>query len=88
MKSAILTLVVAAAVGGLVTSAHAQEKLKAAATPMVGDHKEMPLAGSSEARTAVAPVVKSGEMARIGRPSVETGVAQPNSLTEAKAQRE
>ena len=88
MKSAVLTLVIAITGGGLVASAHAQEKLKAAGTPLAGDHKEMPLAGSPAARTAVAPVMRTGDMARIGRPTVETGVAQPNAMTDARAQKE
>jgi hypothetical protein len=67
---------------------HAQEKLKAAETPMAGDHREMPRAGSPAARTEVAPAVQSGDMARIGQPTVQTGVAQPNTMTDAKGQKE
>ena len=85
MNGAIITLVVAAVVGTVATS-HAQDKLKAATTPPPGVLKEMPVAGSPAAQTAEAPALQSGDMPRIGQPSVETGVAQPGTLTDAKAQ--
>jgi hypothetical protein len=88
MKSAIFTLIVATAVGGLALPGHAQDKLKAAGAPLAGDHKEMPRAGSPASRTALEPAIRSGEMARMGRPTVETGVAQPNAMTNSKAQDE
>lgn len=88
MKSAIFTLVVATAVGGLTLPGHAQDKLKAAGAPLAGDHQEMPRAGSPASRTAVEPAIRSGDMARMARPTVETGVAQPNTLTDSKAQSE
>ena len=88
MNGAIIALVVAAVVGGTIATSHAQGKLKAATTPPAGDLKEMPVAGSPAAQTAEAPAVQSGDMPRIGQPSVETGVAQPGTVTDAKAKKE
>lgn len=88
MNGAIITLLVAAVVGGTVATSHAQSKLKAAAPPPTETLKEMPVAGSAAAQTAEAPAMQSGDMPRIGQPSVETGVAQPDTLTDSKAQKE
>jgi hypothetical protein len=88
MNGAIITLVIAVVFGAAVATSHAQEKLKAASTPPAGVLKEMPLAGSDAARRAEAPAVQSGDMPRVGQPSVETGVAQPDTLTDEKAKKE
>jgi hypothetical protein len=89
MKSAIMILVVATAVGGAAATGYAQEKLKAASpTPPAGTLKPMPLAGSASAQAAEAPQVSEGA-SKIGQAAAaETGLAQPNTRTEAKASQE
>ena len=89
MKRSIVTLAVATAICGVAAVSYAQsDQLKPAATPLAGAAKEMPLAGSAAARAAEAPGTLSTGSARIRQPSVETGVAQPDTVTESKGRAE
>jgi hypothetical protein len=66
MRTTIATLVVAAAIGGMVGVSYAQENPKAAGPPPAGAHKEMPAANSAAAKTAEAPGTSSGP-AKVGQ---------------------
>jgi len=83
MRSPIVTLVVAAAIGAFVGSANAQQNPKAVAAPPAGDHKEMPAADSPAAKVAVAPGT-SNTAAKVGK----EGVVKPGITTHAKSFRQ
>lgn len=84
MKAAIVTLVVATAVGGTVATSYGQEKLKSfsAQTP-AGVHKEMPLAGD-KAQAAEAPGQGSGPV-KVGDAAV---VPEAGKTIKEKARKE
>jgi hypothetical protein len=80
MRSPIVALVVAAAIGAFVGSANAQQNPKALAGPPAGDHKEMPAADSPAAKVAVAPAT-SNAAAKVGKEAV----VKPGVTTHAKS---
>ncbi len=80
MRSAIATLVLATAVGGIVGVSYAQDNPKAAGAPPAGVHKEMPLAGSAAAKTPVNPGTSSAP-AKVDKEAA----VKPGTTTQAKS---
>jgi hypothetical protein len=86
MKSSILTLVIATAVSGVVGPSFAQDKLKAAASPMAGSSKQMAVAGSDGAKAPVdGGALLTGAAKFGGQTSAKVGDAQANAVTESKS---
>ena len=81
MRTSLVTLAVATAIGAMVGTSDAQENPKAAAAPPPGLHKEMPVAGSPEATITEPPGTTGSGPAKVGK----EGIVTPGASTRAKS---